>query len=412
MAHCGKADTDGVLGVGNKNNVAASTVAVVAASGGDTSSHGVGGAGASSGSSSSEASSASGGTPSCDPPNTELVGDHCVPSCGVAGGNTCTDANTTLCDGLPILPAYDCPVCCARPPSPPIGPASFHIVHQDFPDAWDSILALSNANPYALIASQNRPPSVPSSQWAQNITTTYGVKDGVTVSFAGGEDMAAFIHAVLQKGVDGPMRVMIDELRSDTKDAIYACAATMASKYPQWTGRWGVYLVHGNNVGYPNLNTDPTPAIDALLNAGATIAAELYAKRSEYCAAGGTAALRDAWLASFYRGGEGAFPQGRFRWLAERKAALGSTSQLSMLFGVTDTYMTGVGPAVFLDRMFYVWRAKSGYPSLLLPGNGGPGAWKWQDQSPTSRDAAFAESFDHYVVQGQAASLKGQVACP
>ena len=106
------------------------------------------------------------------------------------------------------------------------------------------------------------------------------------------------------------------------------------------------------------------------------------------------------------------FPQGRFHWLSQRKIARASDSQLSAMFGVTDTYMTGTGPAVFLDRMFFVWKTKSGYPSVIEATSGGVGAWKWHDQSPTSRDAAFSESFAYYVVDDQTTSLKGQVTCP
>jgi len=53
--------------------------------------------------------------PACDPPHSIAVGDRCVPSCGAAGGNTCTDPSSGLCDGLPSLESYDCAACCARP---------------------------------------------------------------------------------------------------------------------------------------------------------------------------------------------------------------------------------------------------------------------------------------------------------
>lgn len=53
--------------------------------------------------------------PTCDPPSTIAIDGLCVPSCGAAGGNTCTDPGTGLCDGLPSLDSYDCAVCCARP---------------------------------------------------------------------------------------------------------------------------------------------------------------------------------------------------------------------------------------------------------------------------------------------------------
>ena len=77
--------------------------------------------------------------------------------------------------------------------------------------------------------------------------------------------------------------------------------------------------------------------------------------------------------------------------------------------------------AVFIDRMFYVWMTRTGQPSMISAGNGGPGAYKWQDVAKTdlgygvgntSRDLAWAESFDHYAVQGLASSRLGPVSCP
>ncbi|MBM4374727.1 MAG: hypothetical protein FJ095_06555 [Deltaproteobacteria bacterium] len=376
----------------------------------------VGGAGGTSGSGGSTASgeggSAVSGSSTTGAQASSTTGTGMPATCGALGGNTCTDASTTLCAGLPLLPASDCAQCCFVAPPPPLVPSSFQIVHKDFLTSWDSILPLAQVNEYVLIASQNKPEQVTFAQWAQNITSEYGVADGQVVPFASGEDLAKFIHAQFQKGASAPRRLMIDELRSNTKDRIHDAAVVMAQKFPQWRGRWGAYLVHGLAVGYPSLNDGATPAIDALLDAGATLSAEMYPSRSTYCKAGASAGERDQWLADFYHGSQGAFPQGRFHWLMQRKVSRKSDSQLTLLFGVVDTYMDGAGPAVFLDRMFYVWRQKSGYPNVLLPGGGGVGAWKWHDLSPSSRDLAFAQSFDHYVVKGNTTSLKGQVDCP
>jgi hypothetical protein len=57
---------------------------------------------------------------------------------------------------------------------------------------------------------------------------------------------------------------------------------------------------------------------------------------------------------------------------------------------------------------------RSGYPSIISLQNGGPGAWKWDGPyvSSTSRDLAFAQSFEHYVVQGKSSSRLGPVSCP
>ena len=49
--------------------------------------------------------------PSC-PAGHKRINGVCVPSCGTAGGNTCTSSTTNLCLGLPQLKSYDCAVCC------------------------------------------------------------------------------------------------------------------------------------------------------------------------------------------------------------------------------------------------------------------------------------------------------------
>ena len=103
------------------------------------------------------------------------------------------------------------------------------------------------------------------------------------------------------------------------------CARPMRDRYPQHAGRWGCYLVNGTNVGYPGLN----PAIDALLDARAMIACELYAKQADYNAAGDTKGERDIWLGDFFRGSRGAFRQGRLHWLVQRRKSRGSRLALS-----------------------------------------------------------------------------------
>jgi hypothetical protein len=49
----------------------------------------------------------------CFPPNSIEVNGTCQPSCGSQGGNACS---IPMCKGLPLLPAYDCQVCCRLPP--------------------------------------------------------------------------------------------------------------------------------------------------------------------------------------------------------------------------------------------------------------------------------------------------------
>jgi len=342
----------------------------------------------------------------CDPPNTLPINGKCVPSCGGAGGNTCVPDGSTMCDGLTLLESYDCAICCTRPPYPGAAVHSYHTVHKDDIWAWDSIWALAQAYPDVgpMINSQNKSDLVPNTMWAQRIDPDW---------YATGTEMADAMHQAFIPFDTAPRVIMIDELKTQPAGTIQKfaeCADRMRTVYPQWEGRWGVHVVNGPAVDYSGLN----PGLDALLKANAVLAVEMYPLQSDYCNNGSTVGQRDQWLADFFRGDQGAFPQHRFHWLMERRAQLGSNSHVSIEFAVTDGYMNGTSPAIFLDRLFYVWRNKSGYGSLIYVGNGGVGAWKWDepDMSNTSRDEAFAESFNHYCVAQNPNSLKGQVPCP
>jgi hypothetical protein len=60
---------------------------------------------------------ADGDTPSgndtlCNPPHSVQLDGGCAPSCGSQGGNLC---GQVACSGQPILPAYDCEICCIAP---------------------------------------------------------------------------------------------------------------------------------------------------------------------------------------------------------------------------------------------------------------------------------------------------------
>ncbi len=279
-------------------------------------------------------------------------------------------------------------------------PNGFHTVVRDDIYAWDAILGAASDGPGPIIASQNRPDSVPPSRWARHVSVTW---------FESGTHLADTIHQIFS-APDAPKRVMIDELRVDSIQLVADAAYRLRTLYPQWRGRWGAYLVNGQAVSYARLN----PAIDQLLLAGAPIGAEMYIRQSAYCASGSTAAARDQWLADFFRGTQGKFPQARFKWLVERRAHLGSESHLSVLFGVTDDFLDGKSPGVFLDRLFYVWANLSKFPSTLLIANGGPGAWKWDQpyMSNTSRDLAFVQSLQHYAISGKKTSRLGAVPCP
>ncbi|MCC7070023.1 MAG: xylosidase/arabinosidase [Deltaproteobacteria bacterium] len=51
--------------------------------------------------------------PTCSPPDSELVIDRCVPSCGAAGGDSCDPG---VCASRPQLESHDCDVCCDATP--------------------------------------------------------------------------------------------------------------------------------------------------------------------------------------------------------------------------------------------------------------------------------------------------------
>jgi hypothetical protein len=300
--------------------------------------------------------------------------------------------------GGPLPPPSDSGGPPAAPPSlPALGPSGFHTVTAANLATWNSLLTLGTQT---LIAAQNQPPGVPASKWVKNIHPS---------QYATAEAMADGMHQLFASGT-GPVAILIDEVKTATESYIVTVADRMRTVYPQWTGRWGAYLVNGTAIAYPNL----APAIDALLEADAIIAVEMYPYLADYCAGGTTTVARDIWLGDFFHGSRGAFPQGRFHWLAQRRTAKGSASHLTVVFGVTDKFVGGSGAAIFIDRMFYVWVTRSNYPSTISLQNGGPGAWKWDGPAVgnTSRDLAFAESFEHYVVQGKTSSRLGPVSCP
>ena len=340
------------------------------------------------------------GAPTCDPPNFMMVGGRCLPSCGVAGGNQCVSADSTLCEGLPLLESYDCAVCCARPVFPgPVGVHSFHFVYDGYQPYWDSILALGAAHPSVGFVALVRPPEIALDRWVASQHTSFAPT---------GAELARQINLLLVDPATAPLMVMVDELNAGTVAYIDELARTMRDRYPQWEGRWGVFST---------VFTGGQPAIDGLLLAHAHIASERYFTRDDYCAAGTTGGARDISLATFF---DGDSTLARYDWLVARRAAMGSRSPLSVLFGVTDRYMTGASPAVFLDRMFYVWATRTRHPEALDIANGSVGAWKWTPRfvpggfgtSNPSRDLAFSDSVNWYGVAGMRTSRLGPVPCP
>jgi hypothetical protein len=187
------------------------------------------------------------------------------------------------------------------------------------------------------------------------------------------------------------------------------CTSWLRREHPALDGgRWAIYLAHQNIAAFDTL----TEALDPALAAGATIAVEMYATQSAYCHAGGGAA-GDEWLADFFLGGRGWSPGAGFAWLSERRRTLGSRSRLTAVFGVTDAYLDGHDPFLFLDRMFFVWMTRTGHPEILAAANGGAGSYKWQRDhlDAATRDQRFAAAWRHYCGRGQAYSLAGEVPC-
>lgn len=338
--------------------------------------------------------------PGC-PPGHELVGDACLPSCGGAGGNTCLGAGSpeTLCEGLPNRASYDCPICCARPEHPPVEPASFQFVHRDAGEFGDAIVGLGQAHSNVYFVSQRQPAFAPANQWAAYLSYRHDP-----------QPTAADINRLL---VNNSARVvMLEELHNDASAQFMRnIAIEMNTRYPQWRGRWGVFVGFGR---YPVWGD----AINALLDAGAIFSLQLYPRQSEYCRAGANGGQRDIWLSEQFSG-NAAF--GRLNWLMARRAGRNSDSRITPLFGVGDVLLDGPNGAKFVDRMFYVWVTRTQYPSLIHSPNGGAGAYKWQDVADTplrygvgsrARDAQFAASFQHYAVDRARNSRLGPVDCP
>jgi hypothetical protein len=280
-------------------------------------------------------------------------------------------------------------------------PSSFHFVYPGSPAHSDAILALSQSQPGIVFVSTNKPPGLPPDRWAAY--RSYRSNPQPT---------AADINALLVDPATAPRFVMLEELHNRASGEYFVRVSNeMRTRYPQWAGRWGAFVGYAN---YPVL----ADGLDALLRADAVLSLELYPRQSQYCASAQTAGERDIWLAEQFAGNARI---GRIRWLMKRREMHGSRSFVTPLFGVGDVLLDGRKPAVFLDRIFYVWKTRSGFPSMIAAANGGPGAYKWQNVEETalkygvgntSRDLAFAQSYQHYSVQGATNSRLGQVPCP
>jgi hypothetical protein len=391
-------NTGGSDDASSSNGGAATTESASSANGASVPATGTGGGGTTA----QGGAGQGGGAPQCDPPNTVLIGDRCVPSCGVAGGNQCVGATSTMCEGLPHLESHDCEVCCARPNYPAPAPASFHFTYQSSLTYWDSILAMSATHPSVAFVSAAKPPQIGPERWAAYLSYR-----------SNPQPTAADVNQLLIDPVNGPRWVMFEELHNAESNTFFAQLATdLHMNYPQWDGRWGIFIGFGN---YPAWSS----AIDAVQKANGILSLELYPSQTEYCASGTNGGQRDIWLSEQFIGNANL---GRLNWLIARKA-LNNNSQsfITPLFGVGDVLLNGQSPAIFLDRMFYVWMTRTNQPSMISAANGGPGAYKWQNvaETPlgygvgnTSRDLAFSESFNHYSVNGLTTSRLGPVPCP
>ncbi len=280
------------------------------------------------------------------------------------------------------------------------GPGGFHFVFQSSLPYWDAILDLSQTTENVLFVAGTKPAQVAHDRWVAYLSYRSNPRP-----------TAADVNALLS-APEAPRFVMFEELHDSTSQAFFvALANELRTQYPQWAGRWGVFVGYGNYRAWQ-------PALDALLRANAIIALELYPEKPAYCASSPTVAGRDLWLANQFKGTAAV---GRLDFLLARRAALGSASFISPLLGVGDVLLGDTHAAIFLDRIFYVWATRTGYRRMILATHGGPGAYKWQTvtETPlrygitsTARDDQFVASFAHYSAAGLTRSRLGPVNCP
>jgi hypothetical protein len=284
----------------------------------------------------------------------------------------------------------------------------FHIVVRRTPQTWDAILGLVQRQESPLITSESRPDDVAPRDWCKYVLAR---------RHATGRDVADDVVGALT-GDDQAAMAMIDELAGgrDLVPKLADAARRLRTQRPDLRGRWGAFVSGGPGTAYTAFNRTGAPAIDELLAADATLALELYPRYSDYCVSATTVSGRDRWMADFFQGESGAFPQPRLRWLAGRRRELGSSSRLTVLFPTTDVapvdFLGTAEPDVFLDRMFHVWATRTAFRGLMLADNGGIGTYKWDEKvTDPTRDARFVESWDHYCRDGATTTLRGSPGC-
>lgn len=222
---------------------------------------------------------------------------------------------------------------------------------------------------------------------------------------------AALANAVAVEIWGGRDRVMVDEVNTDPvfNARMKDCADILGSN-PTFWGRWGAYVIRAGSV---SVLQDCQPALDACLRASASIVYEAYVKHSTYCNQHTTnPGMRDQWLGNYFKD--------RMDYIVARRSAVSypgwPLSYIHPVFGVTDfvnppgladiAMMNCTNPNVFLDRMFYVWRTRSGYPGSINHGFGGVGSWKWEHPmvGTSSRDDFFRDSWNWYCRDGNSGS--------
>jgi hypothetical protein len=284
----------------------------------------------------------------------------------------------------------------------------FHIVVRRTQGNWDAVLELAEGHQLPLITSENRPADVAAANWCKYVLAR---------RHETGRDVADEVIAALT-GDDQARMAMIEELAGGRNlvPMIADAARLLREERPELRARWGAFVAGGPRTAYTTFNPPSAPAIDELLRADATLGLELYPRYSDYCAAATTVSGRDRWMADFFQGGSGAFPQARLLWLAARRQEMGSSSRLTTLFPTTDVrpvdYLGSAEPEVFLDRMFHVWATRTAFRELMLADNGGIGTYKWDEKvSDPVRDTLFVDSWNHYCRDGATTTLRGDPAC-
>ena len=261
---------------------------------------------------------------------------------------------------------------------------------------WEQIVQPNN-NCY--IASTSRPtgtggddsPSgvvVPANKWCRVMTGIVPDRDATSIV----NDVVATLTN------NDAQLVVFDELASANKDMLRDIAVTLRQNYPQLNGRWGTYIVFGSNVSYSNFRS----TIVEFLKANAPLFPEFYINYIDYCSVDRSDYnKRDTWLKAQL---EGSSSLSRFKWLDELRTSLGSSSSISPVIAVTDTYNDGATPFKMIDRVMWGFinsavGVKYGY--LNSSGNlGGISSWKWDQDGMnpenSGRGQEFAESWISY----------------